>query len=148
VFDVLQAALEPLGFTVHRMINGEAPDAPVENLFATRGSGGPHLGLCRPPRRGARPAAAGPATRSHPEMRGGLLYGRGAVDMKSASPPSSRAAAACRTSGHAQPDHHRRRGGARPSTAPARSWTGWRALDPPDMILIGEPTSERGSATS
>ena len=45
VFDVLQAALEPLGFEVHRFVSGEAPDGPVENLFATRGSGSPHFGF-------------------------------------------------------------------------------------------------------
>jgi succinyl-diaminopimelate desuccinylase len=83
VFDVLQEALEPLGFTVHRMINGEAPDGPVENLFASRGSGGPHLGFAGHLDVVPAPAAAGPATRSRPEIRGGLLYGRGAVDMKS-----------------------------------------------------------------
>ena len=39
VFDVLEAALEPLGFEVHRFIAGGPPDGPVENLFASRGSG-------------------------------------------------------------------------------------------------------------
>ncbi len=43
VFDVLEEALAPLGFTVHRFIVGEAPDGPVENLFASRGSGAPHF---------------------------------------------------------------------------------------------------------
>src|SRR3569833_3183703 len=39
VFDLLESALTPLGFEVHRFFAGEAPDGPVENLFATRGSG-------------------------------------------------------------------------------------------------------------
>src|SRR3546814_18837453 len=41
--DVLQAALESIGFQVWRMTFGEAPDGPVENLFARRGSGGRHF---------------------------------------------------------------------------------------------------------
>ncbi|MEO7169289.1 MAG: succinyl-diaminopimelate desuccinylase, partial [Sphingomonas sp.] len=34
VFDVLEAALIPLGFHVDRFVVGEAPDGPVENLLA------------------------------------------------------------------------------------------------------------------
>ena len=37
VFDVLEAALVPLGFAVDRFTIGEEPDGPVENLLATRG---------------------------------------------------------------------------------------------------------------
>jgi succinyl-diaminopimelate desuccinylase len=36
VFDCLEAQLAPLGFAVHRFVAGEAPDGPVENLFAVR----------------------------------------------------------------------------------------------------------------
>jgi succinyl-diaminopimelate desuccinylase len=36
VFDCLEQALRPLGFDVQRFITGEAPDGPVENLFAIR----------------------------------------------------------------------------------------------------------------
>lgn len=82
VFDVLEAALRPLGFEVDRFIAGEAPDGPVENLFATRGDVGKHLAFAGhldvvPPGEGwsSDPFA--------PEIRGDLLYGRGAVDMKS-----------------------------------------------------------------
>ena len=39
VFDVLEAALLPLGFRVERFVEGEAPDGPVENLLAVRRSG-------------------------------------------------------------------------------------------------------------
>ena len=35
VFDVLEAALIPLGFTVERFIDGIEPDGPVENLIVT-----------------------------------------------------------------------------------------------------------------
>src|SRR3546814_18643508 len=43
VFDVLEAALVPLGFAVERFTAGEAPDGLVENLLAVRGPGGPHV---------------------------------------------------------------------------------------------------------
>ena len=83
VFDVLEAVLLPLGFAVERFVAGEAPDGPVENLLAVRGSGGRHFAFAGhldvvPP---------GPGWASEPfspEIRGGLLYGRGAVDMKGA----------------------------------------------------------------
>jgi succinyl-diaminopimelate desuccinylase len=83
VFDVLEGALNPLGFTVERFICGDAPDGPVENLFATRAGTGtaPHFAFAGhldvvPPGEGW---TSGPFT---PDIRGGLLYGRGAVDMK------------------------------------------------------------------
>lgn len=85
VFDCLEAQLKPLGFAVHRFQAGEAPDGPVENLFAIRKGpeGSRHFGFAGhvdvvPPGEGwtAAPFA--------PEVRGELLYGRGAVDMKGA----------------------------------------------------------------
>jgi succinyl-diaminopimelate desuccinylase len=87
VFDVLEAALIPLGFTVDRFVCGDTPDGPVENLFATRAGTGPsadaaphfafagHLDVV-PPGEGWTDDPFAPA------IRGGLLYGRGAVDMK------------------------------------------------------------------
>jgi succinyl-diaminopimelate desuccinylase len=83
VFDCLEGQLKPLGFEVHRFQAGEAPDGPVENLFAIRKgpAGSRHFGFAGhvdvvPPGEGwtAAPFA--------PEVRGELLYGRGAVDMK------------------------------------------------------------------
>jgi succinyl-diaminopimelate desuccinylase len=83
VFDCLEGMLAPLGFDVHRFIKGEAPDGPVENLFAIRRgpAGSRHLAYAGhldvvPPGDGW---ASGPFA---PERRGDLLYGRGAVDMK------------------------------------------------------------------
>ena len=83
VFDCLEAQLVPLGFAVHRFQAGEAPDGPVENLFAIRKGpeGSRHFGFAGhvdvvPP--GENWASAPFA----PEVRGDLLYGRGAVDMK------------------------------------------------------------------
>ncbi|WP_420607522.1 succinyl-diaminopimelate desuccinylase [Novosphingopyxis sp.] len=91
VFDALEAMLAPLGFEVKRFIAGEAPDpgssdgasGPVENLYATRGSGARHFAFAGhldvvPPGKGWTGNAFAP------EERGGLLYGRGAVDMKGA----------------------------------------------------------------
>lgn len=86
VFDALEAMLLPLGFAVERFMAGaDDPDpahgGPVENLFAIRGKGGRHFAFAGhvdvvPP---------GEGWSSHafaPEIRGDLLYGRGAVDMK------------------------------------------------------------------
>ena len=85
VFDCLEARLVPLGFAVHRAISGEAPDGPVENLFAIRQgpAGGRHFAFAGhvdvvPPGDGWTSAPFAP------ERRGDLLHGRGAVDMKGA----------------------------------------------------------------
>ncbi|MBX9643325.1 MAG: succinyl-diaminopimelate desuccinylase [Novosphingobium sp.] len=83
VFDCLEGQLGPLGFAVHRFQAGEAPDGPVENLFAVRKgpAGSRHFGFAGhvdvvPPGEGWTGAPFAP------EVRGELLYGRGAVDMK------------------------------------------------------------------
>ncbi|MBS3927502.1 MAG: succinyl-diaminopimelate desuccinylase [Sphingomonadales bacterium] len=83
VFDCLEGQLKPLGFAVHRFQAGEAPDGPVENLFAVRKgpAGSRHFGFAGhvdvvPPGEGWTGAPFAP------EVRGELLYGRGAVDMK------------------------------------------------------------------
>lgn len=87
VFDAMEAMLTPLGFEVTRFTrgNGEAgtPEEAVENLFAIRrGPEGSkhfafagHLDVVPPGGGWASDAFA-------PEVRGELLYGRGAVDMK------------------------------------------------------------------
>lgn len=82
VFDMLEAMLVPLGFTVDRFVAGEEPDGPVENMIALRSNGaGRHFAFAGhldvvPPGDGW---TSDPFT---PEQRGDLLYGRGAVDMK------------------------------------------------------------------
>jgi len=142
VFDVLQAALEPLGFTVHRMIDGAPPDGPVENLFATRGSGAPHFGFAGhldvvPP------GSGWISDPFEPDIRNGLLYGRGAVDMKSAIAAFAAAAGDV-------PGHHGtlsliitgdEEGPSVHGTRAIMAWMAQRSIRP-DMILIGEPTSE------
>jgi succinyl-diaminopimelate desuccinylase len=142
VLEVLEAAVVPLGFTVHRFTRGEAPDGPVENMFATRGSGAPHFAFAGhvdvvPP---------GPGWTGDPfvpEVRGGLLYGRGAVDMKGGI---AAFVAAC-----ADVADHRgtlsliitgdEEGPATYGTPAIMEWMAERDIRP-DMILIGEPTSE------
>ena len=137
VFDVLEAALRPLGFGVERFISGD-----VENLFATRGTGGPHFAFAGhldvvPPGEGW---SADPFV---PEVRGGLLYGRGAVDMKGGI--AAFVAAAAGVSGHRGTlsllitgDEE---GPAVHGTRAIMAWMAERRIRP-DMILIGEPTSE------
>jgi len=147
VFDALEAMLAPLGFEVTRFTRGEGaagtPEAPVENLFAIRRGpeGSRHLAFAGhldvvPPGGGWTSEAF------EPEVRGELLYGRGAVDMKGAI--------ACMVDAAAQV----------PADAGTISFIitgdeegpalhGTRALidfmreqgHQPDLCLVGEPTS-------
>jgi succinyl-diaminopimelate desuccinylase len=139
---VLQEALEAVGFEVHRFVSGEAPDGPVENMFATRGTGSPHFAFAGhvdvvPPGEGW---SGDPFV---PELRGGLLYGRGAVDMKGGI--AAFVAAAAEVAEHAGTlsliitgDEE---GPAVHGTQAIMEWMAERNIRP-DMILIGEPTSE------
>jgi succinyl-diaminopimelate desuccinylase len=144
VFDVLEKALTPLGFEVHRFVEGEAPDGPVENLYATRGDGdGPHFGFAG--HLDVVPPGPGWSTDPFaPEIRGGLLHGRGAVDMKGGI--AAFVAAAADTAGHkgrlsliVTGDEE---GPATYGTPALMRWMAARGIRP-DMILIGEPTSEQ-----
>src|SRR5687768_4387135 len=93
VFDVLEEALRSAGFEVHRFISGEAPDGPVENMFATRGSGAPHFGFAG--HVDVVPAGEGWETDPFtPTVKGDMLYGRGVVDMKASIAAFVAAAAA------------------------------------------------------
>jgi succinyl-diaminopimelate desuccinylase len=142
VFDVLERALLPLGFEVHRFLSGDASDGPVENLFATRGSGAPHFAFAG--HLDVVPAGEGwTGDPFVPEIRGGLLYGRGAVDMKGGV--AAFVAACSETAGHAGTlsliitgDEE---GPAVHGTRAIMAWMAERGIRP-DMILIGEPTSE------
>ncbi len=146
VFDEMQAMLEPLGFAVHRFTrgNGDAgsDEAPVENLFAIRKGAGPrhfafagHLDVV-PPGEGWASGAF------EPEIRGDLLYGRGAVDMKGAI--------ACMVAAVADVPHDAgtisfiitgdEEGPALHGTRALIDFM--RANDhAPDLCLVGEPTS-------
>jgi len=142
VFDVLAEALVSIGFTVHRFVLGEAPDGPVENLFATRGSGSPHFGFAGhldvvPPGEGW---ASDPFV---PEIRDGLLHGRGVVDMKGGI--AAFVAATAEVADHDGTLSLIVTGDEEgPATFGMPAIMAWMAAREfrPDMILIGEPTSE------
>jgi succinyl-diaminopimelate desuccinylase len=81
----IEKLLQGAGFTVHRVTFEEADAEPVQNLYARIGAAAPHLMLTGhtdvvPP--------GDEAKWSHPpfasEIADGVLYGRGAVDMKGA----------------------------------------------------------------
>lgn len=142
VFDVLEAALAAQGFAVDRFVIGEAPDGPVENLLATRGSDtGPHFAFAG--HLDVVPPGAGWASDPFsPVIRGDLLHGRGAVDMKGSI--AAFAAAAARN-----PDHTGRltliitgdeEGPATYGTVALIERMQARGLVP-DLCLVGEPTS-------
>jgi succinyl-diaminopimelate desuccinylase len=147
VFDELQVMLEPLGFAVHRFIRGEGPEgsdeAPVENLFAIRRgpAGSKHFAFAGhldvvPPGEGW---ASAPF---EPEIRGELLHGRGAVDMKGAIacmadaaaqvPPEAGTLSFIITGDEEGPALHGTR-----ALIDYMNAEGIR----PDLCLVGEPTS-------
>src|SRR6187397_2782822 len=77
VFDLLEEALRPLGFEVHRWVMGEAPDGPTENMVAIRGSGSPHFGFAG--HLDVVPPGEGWGTEPFdPVIEEGILTGRGA----------------------------------------------------------------------
>lgn len=143
VFDCLEASLTPLGFAVHRFSAGEPPDGPVENLFAIRqgADGGRHFAFAGhldvvPPGEGWTSAPFAP------ELRGDLLYGRGAVDMKGAIaamvgavatlPPEAGTVSFIITGDE--------EGAARFGTLALIDWMREHG-HAPDLCLVGEPTS-------
>ena len=141
VFDVLEAALIPLGFTVDRMICGEAPDGPVENLFATRAGTADAQHFAFAGHLDVVPPGGGWTSEAfEPEIRGGLLYGRGAVDMK-ASIAAFVAAIPAETHGRISliitGDEE---GPAIYGTVPLIDHMKATGLIP-DLCLVGEPTS-------
>ena len=86
VFDALEDMLKPLGFRVDRFVSGTGDDnpahgAPVENLFAIRESGGRHFAFAGH-LDGVPPGAGWASDPFVPQIKGDLLHGRGAVDMK------------------------------------------------------------------
>jgi len=143
VFDALEAQLAQLGFAVHRAVSGEAPDGPVENLFAIRSGppGSRHFAFAGhvdvvPPGEGWTSAPFAP------ERRGDLLYGRGAVDMKGAIAAMVAAAAAIppRAGTLSFVITGDEEGAAKYGTLALIDHM--RAVDAiPDLCLVGEPTS-------
>lgn len=141
VFDVLEAALAPLSFTVHRFVLGEPPDGPTENMVAIRGDGRPHFGFAG--HLDVVPPGDGWSTDPFQTViENGTLSGRGAVDMKSAIAAFVAAVsrvdqASGTTSLLITGDEE---GYATYGTPGIIDWLKERDIRP-DMILIGEPTS-------
>jgi succinyl-diaminopimelate desuccinylase, proteobacterial clade len=84
VLDVVQAALEEIGFAVTRLRFEGDGSYPVDNLFATRGHGGRRLLFA------GHTDVVPPGDAAHwtsdpfvPRIADGKIYGRGAADMKS-----------------------------------------------------------------
>jgi len=142
--DVLAEALAALGFTIHRLRFGEAPDGPVDNLFATIGSGrhfafAGHTDVVPTGDLSAWSVDPFAAT-----IADGRLVGRGAADMKGAIAGFVAAAA-----GHVARGTPGRlsfiitgdeEGPATFGTAPMLEWLESQGLVP-DVCLVGEPTS-------
>ncbi len=147
VFDVLEQMLTPLGFAMHRFTRGDgeegSDEAPVENLFAIRRGpeGAKHFAFAGhvdvvPPGEGW---ASAPFK---PEIRGDLLYGRGAVDMKGAIaamvaavanvPPESGTISFIITGDEEGPALH--------GTRALIDYMHEQGIQP-DLCLVGEPTS-------
>lgn len=85
--DVLERTLTALGFTCRRLAfgdpDGQGADARIENLYARRGAASPNL--CFAGHTDVVPTGQAEAWSSAPfgaEVKNGVLYGRGAVDMK------------------------------------------------------------------
>lgn len=142
VFDRFEAVLKPLGFVVERFVDGDAPDGPVENLLAVRrGDGSAHFGFAGhldvvPPGDGWTSGAFAP------EIRGDMLYGRGAVDMKGSI--ASFVAAAAEVPAEAGTISLIITGDEEgPATFGTKALMGHMAERgvTPDVILVGEPTS-------
>ncbi|MDE2350650.1 MAG: succinyl-diaminopimelate desuccinylase [Alphaproteobacteria bacterium] len=91
---VLEAALVPMGFQCHRLRFEEEGSAPVENLYARYGHAGPNF--CFAGHTDVVPPGDAAHWRHDPfaaVIENGMLYGRGASDMKSAVAAFAAAAA-------------------------------------------------------
>lgn len=141
--DVLAGALEGIGFTVHRLSFGEAPDGPVANLFATIGSGMPHFAFAGH----TDVVPAGDGWGGDPfagTIENGWLTGRGATDMKGSIAAFAAAAERAVARGFAGTlsliitgDEE---GPATFGTAPLLDWMIANG-HVPGLCLVGEPTS-------
>jgi succinyl-diaminopimelate desuccinylase len=137
---VLEAGLEPLGFTCTRLRFGE-----IENLFARRGTRGPHL--CFAGHTDVVPPGEVAGWSSDPfgaEVRNGTVFGRGAVDMKggiaawiaavAALPPELPGSLSLLITGDEE-------GPATDGTVKVLEWMEANNQIP-DMCIVGEPTSK------
>jgi succinyl-diaminopimelate desuccinylase len=141
VFDVLEAALTPLGFAIDRFTVGEPPAGPVENMIAVRQGSGPMFAFAGhvdvvPPGEGWT------GTPWDGEVRGDLLYGRGAVDMKGGVAAFAAAAARVPDAAAALLITGDEEGPALYGTRAIITRMAERGFRP-DLCLVGEPTSTR-----
>ncbi len=147
VFDALEGMLAPLGFAVTRFVAGDGPEgsdeAPVENLLAIRKGpeGTPYFAYAG--HVDVVPPGGGWASDAfEPEIRGDLLHGRGAVDMKGSIAAMVAAAAEI-------PAEAGTLGFIITGDEEGPALHGTTALielmhergEIPDLILVGEPTS-------
>jgi succinyl-diaminopimelate desuccinylase len=144
---VLTRALENLGFRVHDLVFADEGDPnPIRNLFASRGSGGPHIMFA------GHTDVVPPGDISQwsndpfkPQIKEGILIGRGANDMKSAI---AAFIAAVSRLGPDQPGTISllitgdEEGIAINGTAKVLPWMAERGIKP-DFCLVGEPTSSK-----
>ena len=144
--DVVQRLLEPLGFDCTRLVFGPE-DYRVDNLFARRGGEGPHVCYCG--HTDVVPPGNLAAWNDDPfagVVRDGVLYGRGACDMKGGIAAFVAGLADYLA---ARPDHRGSISLLITGDEEARSVDGtarvleWMAANGhiPDMALVGEPTS-------
>jgi succinyl-diaminopimelate desuccinylase len=144
--EVVAEALTGLGFACHRLRFEEAGTTPVDNLYARFGDGEPHLAFAG--HTDVVPPGDLGAWRVHPfagEVLGGVLYGRGAADMKGAI--------ACFIAATARfLEKHRPAGSISmvltgdeegPAINGTRKVLGWLAQrrETLDACLVGEPTN-------
>ncbi|QDZ07135.1 succinyl-diaminopimelate desuccinylase [Sphingomonas panacisoli] len=141
VFDVLAQTLAVAGFEIDRFTVGEEPDGPVENMIALRPGTRTHLAFAGhldvvPPGDGWTSGAFAP------EVRGDLLHGRGAVDMKGAIAAFTAAAARVEGPTLSLLITGDEEGPAIYGTRAIIDRMAERGLRP-DLCLVGEPTSDQ-----
>ena len=145
--DLMQRALEALGFSCHRRAFGGPPDGPVDNLFATFGSGAPHVAFAGHvdvvPSGDLASWSVDPFAGA---VEGGLLIGRGAADMKGALAAMVAAAAGHVARGPRGTLSFILTGDEEgPALFGTDRLLDWMEAEGhrPDMCLVGEPTSAR-----
>lgn len=145
--DVLAASLERLGFCSERLFFEQAGTPSVHNLYAQLGSGGPHF--CFAGHTDVVPVGDQAAWSVDPfeaKIDNGVLYGRGAADMKSAIAAFVAAVARHKAAGRALPGTISllitgdEEGPAVNGTAKMLGWLKDKGITI-DACVVGEPTN-------
>ena len=141
--DLVQQSLSDLGFTCHRLVFGDPPNGPVQNLFATIGEGPPHFAFAG--HTDVVPEGTGWSVDPYAGVvENGYLIGRGAADMKSAIAAMISAASAHVARNHSGTLSFIITGDEEgPATFGTDQILEWMQTNNqcPDMCLVGEPTS-------